>query len=159
MSSSNSQQSEPSSTSAHNESSSTSAHNESEPTSDDLRSDPFTIILDPPPCKHIGRSEEFLQWAPEHHTEFLQWWLQQSWTRRVIRDKPHNQPTNIINKLHWDSVHRKSSHWAGFWQAVQLQTGKPVLICQNCSTEVAHPNILSSRINTLVKHLKLAIYS
>ena len=101
MSSSNSQQSE---------SSSTSAHNELEPTSDDLRSDPFTIILDPPPSKRIGRSKEFLQWTPEHHTEFLQWWLQQSWTRHTIRNDPDNQPTKIINKLHWDSVHRKSSH-------------------------------------------------
>ena len=126
---------------------------------DDLGSDPFISILDPPSCKRLGPSEDFLQWEPEYHTEFLQWWIQLPWTQRAIRDTADNQSTKIISRLQWDSAHRKSSHWAAFWQAVQLKTGKPVLICQKCSTELAHPNVLGSGTSTLGKHLKSAICS
>ena len=135
------------------------AFDDSELGSDDSRPDPFTSISDPPPCKHIGSSQEFLQWEPEHHTEFIQWWLQRSWTRHAIRDKADNQSAKIVNRLQWDSSHRISSSWDGFWQAAHLQTGKPVLICQNCSTELAHPNTLGSGTSTLGKHLRSVICS
>lgn len=118
--------------------------------------DPFIDeeIFNPPPCNLIGPEKEYLQWAPEHHANFLKWWLQQLWVRRLIRIQTMNQPAQIIKKLNWDSNLRKSSSWSRFWQAAHQKTGEPALICQHCSANLAHPNAKGTGTSSLQKHLQ-----
>jgi hypothetical protein len=100
-----------------------------------------------PSFEEIGKSRQFYQWSLECHDDLLIWWHSTPWFEKHQIAIP-----DLIGHLSWDSSNRRSIFWANFHQVAHRVTGEPQVVCKDCLTPLAHPNVKGGGTNTMRRH-------
>lgn len=94
----------------------------------------------------IGHGQQFFKWTPEVHDDFTSWWLTTDW---CLENLDKGEKAAVI---HWESKARTSDSWQYFHQAAHFRTGRPCLVCQQCSAVLEHPRTKNTGTKALSTH-------
>jgi hypothetical protein len=144
--------------SSDNESVHNSAHKSSRETSPEAQ-DTREVV----PFKTLGNPPTVNRYLLRHHTQFVQWWLDQRWIAARVREDGPDLLIDYERQLNWKGTARRSDIWKKYRQGAYIDTiskvedrGKPVVVCRTCGAIIDHPNNTRAPngTSTMTQHVK-----